>query len=565
MNYSAFLKRAGQIAMALNRHPLAARSFALLVAVALPYLSRLTGYPNIDEGTYAFYAMVYNYNLAHGESLLSMQGLNLWPLLLSWLPDLPGMPILWFRLADLFAALLATWLMCAIMRRECGIFSSLIALVFLGCMMNFKIVESGFKNAFFPAWACFFGAILIIGMKPANAGSGRCFLAGFLTAFGILLRETFFPFALLGFVSIWIGGNFKKAFFYALGGIFCASFILAGIELLAPGSLASLYQGYVDRTLIYKIQNDRIWHNFSYHLYQSLKIFLPCLLFSVAVIGWNILSAAARRHMPAKAGGMDKGSGVSGLKLCFWLAVSILPLYETVVKISFPYHFAQALPGLACLTAAYAGAAIKKGCFEKTLDFYKKPAYCLLAAACFGVIASCAWLPDIFRLGKTVNDVAQVAAYKWPREMIEHSTTLRVVDEIHKNLPNGGTVSTNGLAQFIYPASGTLPPLSGAFDAADHYRLADLSRFFVQTGMDRERVKAALLANPPELIALLVPLGEHEPSFPEELAAIIDSTEIYEKCAVIDPEAPNSGIKHFTWGAFDIYRRKAAPIGEETK
>lgn len=532
-NFTRKLSRGAEL------HPAALRALVLLIAVAYPYLCRIGGFPHIDEGSYAFFSLIYKFNLANDQPLAALQGLSLWPLLLCWIPDLPGMPLLWYRLADLAAALVAAWLFCAILQKECGVFSYLIAFIYLSCMTDYKMVESGFKHSFFPAWACFFGAILICWKNRR-----QWFWAGALTAFGVLLRETFFPFALLGFAAVWKIGGFKKAFVYFLGGVLCALLVAAFIEWRAPGSLQSILIGYLDRTLIYKIQAGGIWINIDAYLFKSIILFSPALLVSIVIIAWHFLFLRQKEIQEGK---------ISNSALWFWLCAAFIPLYETVIKIGFPYHYAQALPGLACLTGLF--GRHMQWPSHKT-EWQKAVAGFLTFLGALALLLAFFNLPGPASLADTARAISSFQRYEWPAEMIDRSIPLELVAALRKELPNGGTVSTNALSMFIYPAGGFLPPLSGKIDPQDHYMLGDLSRFFIQTGQDKVTLKNALIANPPDMIALLRPLSNHEPAFPEELAEVIESTGLYEKTGEIRPLEIDTGRQHADWASYDLYKLK---------
>lgn len=526
-----------------KKYPLVARLVVLSLAVIYPYLCYLGGFPAMDEGVYAWTSVTYNHNLASGQPLAPLQGFALWPLLLAWIPDLPGLPLLWFRLADMLAALLAGWLLCAILEKECGVYGNILALVVLIFLTDHHVIDNGFKNSFFPAWACFFGAIYLI-LHEKISGGGVWILAGALVALGVLLRETFFPFAFLGLVASWYTASTKGAISYILGGLSLALLAIVGIELLAPGSLVSLYKGYADRAVVYGAQHWRILPNLISYGLRSLLLFSPALLlFLVTILWWAGFKAP------------ENARGPSRWELAFWLCVALLPLYEPILKIGFYYHFAACLPGWAFLAALFAGQPQDN--LREALHDRKKIAGALLLVGFLAVIASLASLPTPSNLVQTAEVLARFPDRHWPPSLVPHSTTLQVVDKIHKALPNGGTVSTNGCAFFILTAGGFTPPLSGTFDKDDNYFLSDLARFFLNIGGDKKRMKEALLANPPDIIVLMQPRGRHEPSFTPELTEVLQDTGQYEKFATVDPDFPENQVMDYTWVGYDLYRHTA--------
>ncbi|MBD5557170.1 MAG: hypothetical protein HDQ92_00975 [Desulfovibrio sp.] len=536
LNFSEELK--GKV----KKYPLLTRLAVLSLAVIYPYLCYLGGFPAMDEGVYAWTSITYNHNLASGQPLAPLQGFALWPLLLAWIPDLPGLSLLWFRLADMLAALLAGWLLCAILEKECGVYANLLALVVLIFLTNHHVIDNGFKNSFFPAWACLFGATYLI-LHEKSAGGGVWFLAGALVASGILLRETFFPFAFLGLVAAWHKASSKGAISYILGGLPLALLVIAGLELLAPGSLVSLYKGYADRAVIYGAQHWRILPNLISYGLRSLLLFSPALLLFLVTILWWTRFKAPENDRPSR------------WQITFWLCVAILPLYEPIIKIGFYYHFAACLPGWAFLAALFAGQPQEN--FREALQNSKKVARMLLLLGSVAVLGTLASLPNPSNLAQTAEVLARFPDRQWPPSLVPQSTTLQVVDKINKALPNGGTVSTNGCAFFILTAGGLTPPLSGTFDRDDNYFLSDLARFFLNIGGDKKRMKEALLANPPDIIVLMQPRGSHEPSFTSELTEVLKDTGQYEKFATVDPDFPENQVTDYTWVGYDLYRHTA--------
>lgn len=543
-------------------HTYISRALVILIAVVYPYLCNLGGYPNIDEGVFGYSSQVYHYNITHGQSLAPLQGLSLWSLLLAWIPELGPIPLLWFRMADMVAAMLAGWLLCSIMQRKCGAFSNIIGLVFLLCMTSYLFIESGFKNSFFPAWACFLGSVLVIINKGKKAGAIQWLCAGALVALGIMLRETLFPFALLGLFTAYKKGGIKNALFYCLGGIICIIGILLCLEALAPGSIINIIKGYLDRRDIYATQNVRLWNHFLNYGKGFLIISMPALALTAILALSASLFYFWSKKFAEDSGKMSKpcaagDEAISPWPIYFWLFVCLIPLYETGVKICFYYHFAQSLPGLACLGAICAGIIICDKRRREIALTHKYISICLLLAIVCCIFGSLQKLPNVSSLKNTINVFKRLEEKKWPDEMSASSIILQAVDKIQRQLPMGGTVSSSGALHLIFPASGLLPPLAGEHDPDDNYMLGDLSRFYLNTGKDSDRARKALLVNPPDIVVIAKPHGSHEPSFPDTLASILIDSGLYEKFSEINPIAPEKfGFKHYDWLALDLYRRK---------
>lgn len=528
----------------LARHPYIIRILVLLVSVCYPYFCALGGFPAIDEGLYAWITQLYHHNLASNEALAPTQGMALWPLLLAWIPSLPGLPLVWLRLADMIAALITGWLLCSIMERECGSLANVIAVVFLLCMNNYAVINNGFKNSIYPGWACLFGAISLIYNYYPVQKNVLWFCAGMLVSLGILLRETFFPFAFLGLFAAFRIGGMRRALCFSLGGIVLGILVFGIIELIAPGSLESLYRGYVGRRLVYQSQSQNVLPYFLRHGAGSLQLFAPALCLAFAIISWTLIFKKGKLFDPGKR-----------WFFYFWLAVSFLPLCESLSKISFYYHFALMLPGMACLTAFFAG--LPHFSMAEAWKMRPLPGAVLIAIGVLGLGSVCLRLPDMSAPARTLAVLHQLPHRRWPEFMIPQSTTLQVADLLNQALPAGGSVSSNCLTNFIYPASGFMPPLTGSFDPDDFNQLGDLGRFYLQTGHDGKRVLKALQDNPPDVIVLATALDEHEPCYSNELRKIILDSGQYEKFATVDPRLPNNYATNYAWFVYELYRHRS--------
>lgn len=194
-------------------------SFVILISTVYPRIVALGNFPHMDEGVYAYWGMLIHQSLAQDQGLPDAGGFSLYPLLCSWVFSLPGMPLLWLRLADMLAAVWAGWLFCRLMVKESGsrVVGLLLSLAFLCAMNRLNVIDAGFKNAIFAAYIPLFLALRLC-QKPLRASSPHWYAVGALTALAVLLREPFAAFALLGLFSIWFGWGFDAAWRYAVGG-----------------------------------------------------------------------------------------------------------------------------------------------------------------------------------------------------------------------------------------------------------------------------------------------------------------------------------------------------------
>lgn len=509
-------------------------AFILLVSVLYPYLAVLGGYPMMDEGFYVFMGYSYHKALIAGAPLPQIQGLAFYPLIFSWIYYLPGSPLIWFRLVDMFMALGAGCLLCRIIRLESGnsYFALLAGFVALCGMTESQVIDCGFKNSFFPAYICFFSAYLLIADKQKPA----FYLAGILTAIGVFLRETFFPFSILGFASVWIAWGFKKSLVYALGGVSGIILILSGLYATNPDTLSYLTQGYMDRTLVYSSQADKILPYFFNHFHDSIEKFNGIILLAAACIGL---------HLYIK-------NGINRYKAIFWAMAGILPLWEPLVKIGFVYHFSVCIPGIICMGAVFIrGITIR----EITEKFKKISLRIFELISAYSLVVSILLLPSPATAMRNMQNLANFPRLEWTDEMRKTSVALEALKVIKQYLPSNGTLSTSAFNFFFYPASGHWPPDKGWFDPDDDYKLSDLSRIYAYMGRNSARLVEAIRKNPPDVIVIGVPVGAHENSYAPEMLDVVEKTGLYRQVGDI---AADKGeiLRNFGWIGYRIFARK---------
>lgn len=484
---------------------------AVFFAVVLPRLAALGDFPWLDDGYHAFIAQYIQHGYALGRGFpADITGFKLFESLFFWVWQLPGNALAWLRLADLCAAAIAGWLFCRLMLAESGnrLFGLLLAFAGL-CGLNLPgAVQSGFKHSFFPAFACLFGA-LALARRDTN---GAWLAAGGLTALGVLFRETFFPFALLGLASLLVQRKFKAFWRYALGGALGGLAVTALVALMR-GQIASIFEFYFKYGRIYGPEEGRRWQKFVENGGRALALFSPLLaVFGVALAGGRMVAARGR--------------------LCFWLACAILPLAEPLLKIGFLYHFTVSLPGI-CGFCACVFHNLRPGKLRRSE---------LGLTACAALCMFCLLAPQFAKTQVTLQTLANWPAQGWPAALADQSTTLAAVRAAAGLAPHGSASST-GFAYFIFPASQMLPPEAG---------LGDLSRAWIYCGYDAAKFRAMLDRNPPDVVLIAHTDADHSAIFARELTAIFASHPDYRLEKVI----PVESAKNYGWLGYSIYRRE---------
>lgn len=509
----------------------------LLLSIIYPRIVYLGNFPHMDEGYYAWQAMHIHAFLANGKGLPPDGGLALYPLMLSWLCNLEGSILIWMRIADLLAALISGLLYCMALRKICENekLALFLAFVFIGAMNIGGVIDGGYKNSIGAAYIPLFLALLL---TRDDASPIRFFFIGSLVALGVLLREPFAIFAILGFFAIWSGWNCKSALFYAAGGLMLGAGIFCIIGF-GRGDILGLVNGYLKSANIYATQSHMVTGNFLGNGEKAIFVFLGPIL--VTLYGFFICGkgAGAARQRASHKFWSDRIK-----KRIFWICTALLPLLEPALKVGFLYHFAVCLPGMGGLSALN----------WKNLAW--PPSTLHSKFACLVIILSaiqiCMQLPIPAGLRHGFNALANISDDPWEGRR-HQSNTLTAAQKIDSELPSGkGTLATSGFTYFLYGATGKLPPQWGFFASEDSGRLSDLGRSFAAMGKDTERMALALQKNPPDMVALGYAVESHEPAYFSELQEAIRKSGIYEEVSHIRPDKN----KNYGWMGYKIFRKK---------
>lgn len=489
----------------------------LLLAVLLPRLACLGDFIYMDEGYHDYMARFINLSYERGQGFpQGIIGYKLFPILFHWVWNLPGNGTIWLRVADLLFALASGWMFCLLLTRESNSWpiGLLLALAFFTGMNLDQTIDSGFKNSFFPSFLCLFSALYI--SRGAENHSWRWLAAGALTATGILFRETFVLFPVIGFMALLFTRNYAALWRYVAGGI-GAALLITVISAILRGQLWGIFEFYFVYGKIYGPEEAKRWLKFLENGSRAITFFLPLILLAL----WSIYCLIRQgRFTPTSRG-------------VFWLACALAPLLEPMAKIGFLYHFSACLPGLAGLCAcAYSG---HDAVSARTLKYWR---------AAIG-LAALTMQPLMYaqyaKLPITVETLKAWPQKGWPDSVVSQSNTLQVAKLIRELLPPGGTVSSTGFAYFVFPASLTEPPEMG---------LGDLSRTYIYAGYDKKKFLEKLDSNQPSLILLTSASWDHSATFDADLREIIENHPDYEFVAEVPPDLD----KNYGWLGYRIYR-----------
>ncbi|MBB6255198.1 hypothetical protein [Nitrospirillum iridis] len=444
-----------------------------LVATMVPRLWVIGQPPAIDEGIYAYYAQLVHRGLSAGNGLPTEMPLMLYSVLGSWVFAVKANPFILLRLMDMAVAAVMAWLFCRAMRVESDsrLASAAIAGPILWVMNQPLFIDSGFRNPIVCASVPLLLAWMSVQSPPLSRQARRWALSGALVACAVLLREPFAPYALLGGVAALWTRRWLNFLAFTLGGGVATALVL-GILALIRGGLAGLMKAYLDISVLYGDLGYFDWALFWDSGLRSAKVAFPIIL-----MGLISLAAAVPIALgPGRARALPR--------LCFWLAVALIPLLEPMVKIGWPYHFASCLPGLGGVAAVTWRQARETGHWRKV------PHPRLVVA--LALIAAVGWdaRHPIWRSTPTLE---AVASRDWPAGMVPTSNFLLMAQAIRAAAPSQGTLSVPWFLEALFPLTGLRAPT---------YQMANLNALVARAHNDKDRVRAMLAACTPDLLLI---------------------------------------------------------------
>lgn len=433
----------------------------------------------------------------------------LYPVLVSWVFELQTNHLVVLRLVDLFVALLASIFFIRMLRNVSGgyISACLLGFIFLFTLNQPLFIQAGFKNSMFAALVPLSFSVLLIQERGARDALVWP-ITGALVALSVLLRETFFPFALLGALSVLVGYGFKRFLAFSVAGLVSGLLMLLAVILLR-GGWRELFEGYSTAGDLYAAISSQRTQLFMSNGGLFVRESCAALILGLLSLAFLVVFYFSR-----------KSEG--GQEFFFWCAVTAVPLFEPVFKIGFPYHFSMCLVGAAGLSALawrYLSSQVSR------MVSYVLP---------LGLVAML--LPKFFSLVglglATSANVGDGSKLDWQPDVIQRSNYLIAADAIRENSKPGDTLSVSGFMYTLFPLTGLLPPDG---------EVAHLTSLITKLGFDEHRFIEVLEACPPDVLMTTTrvdwPGGN-------EIAHAVETSGLYRRVATID-ESPSRSYGRF--------------------
>jgi len=483
---------------------------AITVAILTTGFLRLqlfSGLPQIDGSLYTFISQYFYYTLGDGEAIKNMT-LNLYPFMVSWVYGLDVNQYILLRLIDGLVAIAASIVLFKVILKESGntLFTVILVTTLLIIMNDIEIIMYGFRNSIWAAFLPLFSALLVW-QNSTEEDKYSFYLIGGLVSFGVLLREPFLPFFILGGIAILIGYGWRILLKYLIGSAVVGFTVLGFVLMLRGWDVLDFVSSYMRRVggigdLVFKFPLAIIKTNWFIFVTASFSIFYLIKLYCT-----------------------DKKL-VNMNRFYFWLAIAFIPIFEYYAKLGLAYHFANCLPGLAGLTAM--GWKYMNNQESKKIN----------TNAMIGIgLTSLMIILPILNKQIVQNDriFSPSEAHQWVKapdsfrgkNMVERSQLLSVAAKVYESSREDSTLAASGYWAALYPLTGLLPPRTKSLIRKNNYsyNLSDLRGLYIHLNYDQDKLGKIIEEYRPSILVTSKNQWDGEADIPN----IIEKTNLYEK------------------------------------
>ena len=537
------------------------KSFNFFIAISVAILTTgflrlqlFTGLPDLDDGLYVFINQYIYHALSNGEDLKGMT-IQLYPMMTFWLYGLEVNQYISLRLIDGLLAVAASFIFFKVILKESGsiLFTVILTTILFIVMSDIEIMAYGYKNSVWAAYIPLFTALLVW-QKASKVDSFSFYIIGALVSLGVLLREPFLPFFLLAGVAIFISYGWRVLVKYLVGSAILGFSVFAVVLSFRGWDLIDLLNSYFDYGVIHKEYFDVLkWQTFKMFSLSTIKT------------SWFIcITALASIIYLVKAYSADKKS-VNMNRFYFWLAVALIPLLEPSLKLSFPYHFTNCLPGLVGLSAMgwrYINSNESKQVTTSSIVVISLVSLFIIMPTISRTIIKSDYIytpSDVIDWSSATNPLTPWTELIGINQYLILATKVYELSRESSNYSKRVTLSTNAGSQAIYPITKLLPPT---------YKLSDLDYLYAHLNFNEAKLTKILEEHRPALVMIIdTPLSitTQSNNFPkkeskfslkqkniEKLNNIIEKMNLYDKVAII----PANPKINYGWKSGIIYRLK---------
>ena len=483
----------------------------------------ITFFPEGDGGYYSYLSQEIHAALSNGQNIPSDMPLALYPFITSWIFSLEINQYIALRWIDLLVAVVASFLFYKIILKESGstIFTLMLAGSALLFMNTIDFILFGYRNSIWVSYIPLFSALLIW-QSISKTDSYKFYSIGALVALGILLREPFLPFFILGGVSILIGYGWTSFRRYLVGSAVLGISILGFILIFREGNLFDLINSYIT----YGNELNRlVAPSFIDTLLKALKGFWFGILFSSMSILYATKLYWHNKNL------------ININRFLFWGALALIPILESLLKYPVPYHFTNCIPGLVGLSAlGWSYFSLNQ---SKKVNRYGITIIILICI--YGVYPNLSASSN-FKILRQKNAVVNAYNALWIdiysyEEKLKWSAHLRIADVISKSSRRDSTLGLLNTSHALYPITGLRPPIFKGWNT--------MLNSILNEKEEGKAIDMLKKYQPTIVTTIMYRLPGYEK--PKGFAKIIEKTNLYEK--IYSTTAAN-----ITMG--DVYRLK---------
>ena len=506
---------------------------AIIIAILTTGFLRvhwITFLPEPDGGLYTFFSQYFYTKLSNGEPIGPGYPVALYSLMTSWIFSLEVNQYVALRWIDLCLAIIASILFFKIIEKESGsiLFTTVLVGTLLLVMNNHSFVLYGFRNSIWAAYVPLFLALLI-SQKTNSQNQYLFFLIGGLVTLGVLLREPFLFFYLVGAIAILLNYGLKIFFKYLIGSAILGFSVLFALIILRGGAspliIIESYIGFAGA--MQDLTDELLVSNF----FKNGLIAIKAYWFGITISLFSTIYILKLIFKNKKL--------INIKRLIFWSTLAIIPIVEPLLKLGFDYHFINCIPGLAGISAmGWKYLSINE---SKLIKKYVMIGFIFLSI--FGSLPN--FIKTInMNVYKQKNVVSNAYNHLSENnfskmETIVLSNYLIAADMIKHLSRENSTLATAGFAQVLYPLTGLLPPT---------FKLMDLRMLYQSINWNEDKLVNILKKEKPTII---FPTSQMLPGI-KNLTRAIARTNLYERVAIVSysPEVYYKSISG------DIYRLK---------
>ena len=432
--------------------------FALALAIRLALIGLA---PHADEGHYAaaayFQYLGYTKGLFAADSAIpAFGGVELYPLLVSWIYFIPAEPYFLLRLADALLAafsgvMIYKYLYLATNRRLPAYLASILLIVVIN---HPEFVEAGARNPIPIATLLLFCSLYLLERDRA----AKLLLPACCLAASVLVREPFLVIAGVVVLHVWQQYGFRTAArFCCLAAAFGTLVVLLVAALKGGVSAAvPMYEAYASYTNpdFNLTLFDRIERGIS----SGKRIFLM-LSFCTPVLLLGLCAPLFEPTLRTK----------KALSLyIFGIGLTLAPLAEVLIKKPYSYHLAQMFIG-AGIFASY-GFYVFFQLVRKVRDSRPVTSWLLAGVVAFGHVF---WMQDYARTmrytaGWSLHYAPVTVFGDWSSPVVKDSYYLQIASIVRKySRPGDAILSTS---YNVFPLTETIS-LSRKTASLSAYRL----------------------------------------------------------------------------------------------